>query len=85
MPKPENIIKTKFIKGQSGNPKGRPKKVINALKDTGYNGSDIRAAYNSIAFLPQSEIIALAKDETQPMIFRIIANQYIQCYKKDII
>ena len=61
---------------------GRPKKIFNILKESGYNKTDIRTACLEIAFYTIDEIIKLLNNKNTPTLIRIIANQYLQAIKK---
>jgi hypothetical protein len=63
------------------NRNGRPKKVYTVLKENGYTKDDIRIAFTEIGFYEQEELVELLKDKTKPIIFRIVANQYLTALK----
>lgn len=69
-------------KGQSGNPKGRPKKIYSILKEKGYSGDDIRTAFGEMAWYTLNELKAVHKDEKKPVIMRIVANQFYLALSK---
>lgn len=70
----------RWAKGQSGNPNGRPRKilsVVNAdlIKD-GYTpvmSAHVIEAYNIILNLPKDRVTAIITDESYPMFFRVVA------------
>lgn len=82
-----------FNKGESGNPKGRPKKAFSALatqfKALGYESATpvrIREAYELLLGLPLRSVIEIAgtprdteseKDNDYPAILRIVASEMI--------
>ena len=61
---------------------GRKKKIYNILKEKGYSADDIKTAFGEMAFYTIAELQNVHKDETKPVIARIIANQFYLALKK---
>lgn len=51
MPNPENIVNHKWKKGQSGNPKGRPKKIPDLHKALALVMSEEKEEYNALEMI----------------------------------
>lgn len=75
-----NSEATEFKPGQSGNPKGRPPKllhqVVAELKAKGYEPVkevQIVDAYETLLQLPKSEVNKIQKDESKPFFLRLVA------------
>lgn len=73
-----------FKKGESGNPNGRPPKllchIIAELKEKGYervSPSQIAEAYEILFNLNRVEITGWVNNETAPMFMRIVAKQML--------
>ena len=65
------------------NKKGRPEKIYTILKKTGYNATDVKAAFEELGFYSMADLIKLKDDESKPVITRIIANQFHLALIKD--
>lgn len=61
---------------------GRPKKIYTVIKEMGYSADDIRTAFGELAFYTLDQLKAIHKDETKPIITRIIANQFYLALSK---
>ena len=68
----------KFIKGQSGNPKGRPKMDPELLSVSKMTHSYITAVINKYSAMTRAEIQAKIKAEDTPMIECTIASIYVK-------
>lgn len=64
-----------------GNP-GRKKKIYTILKEKGYSKDDIVTAYGELAFYDIDELEKIKEDKTKPIITRIVAKQFIECFRK---
>lgn len=66
---------------QPKNP-GRKKKIYTILKEKGYSKEDTIAAFGEMAYYSVPELKKLHADRKQPVIVRIVANQYYQALVK---
>ena len=73
-----------FKKGQSGNPKGQPKKVLSRvneqLKQEGYtaaSANNIVEAYSILINLDEERIKSIISDNSYPMLMRIVAKEML--------
>ncbi len=73
---------TKFKPGESGNPNGRPKKIYNLLKQSGYSKDDIRDAFEEIGWQNTDDLKAVLEDETKPVILKVIAKAFLRGAEK---
>lgn len=69
----------KFRKGESGNPDGRPPKLLSTitaeLKSKGYEratANQVADAFETLMNVPQNELADMVKDEKAPMSLRIV-------------
>ncbi len=68
---------------QNINRKGQPPKLFTLLKREGYSPVQIRDGLKEIAFYDLPQIKKLIADDSAPIIYRIIANQYLHCLKNN--
>lgn len=71
-----------FKKGQSGNPKGRPKRLFQQMKGKGYSKDDVRACYASLADCTKDELNKLINDSTATALEVAIARAYVKAMAK---
>ena len=56
MPNSENIESYQFKPGESGNPNGRPRKIVSLLKDQGYKLSEINDTLMALLSMDMNEL-----------------------------
>jgi hypothetical protein len=56
MPNSENIESHQFKPGESGNPNGRPRKIVSLLKDQGYKLSEINDTLMALLSMDMNEL-----------------------------
>jgi uncharacterized protein (DUF1810 family) len=85
-------IQPRWKKGESGNKKGRPRKLVTQtilqLQELGINevtAQEVKTVYMSLINATIKELEALGKDKTQPAIVRIVISQILSKKGYDII
>ncbi len=71
-----------FVKGQSGNPNGRPKKFITLLKDNGYRVSEINDTIQNMMSMTMEELQAVHENKDATILEKTIANAMHKSWKK---
>lgn len=64
----------KFKKGQSGNPKGRPKKFVTLLKEMGYKRSEINDTIQAMLAMDMEELKDVWDDKRATILEKTIAS-----------
>jgi hypothetical protein len=77
-PTTEHLKVTMWQPGQSGNPAGRPKSTTTILYENGRNKAEIINTFAEIAFKTEREVTDILKDETQPMITKVVARTFLR-------
>lgn len=74
-----------FKKGQSGNPNGRPKKVVTKLKELGYSKDDISQTYMNMMGMTRQELEKIDKDKSGEYTIaeQIIAGALVKSHDKN--
>lgn len=73
---------TQFPAGQSGNPAGRPRKYVSALKEQGYKLSEINDALEVLMSMSAEELKEVENNEQATMLDRTVARAILKGFDK---
>jgi hypothetical protein len=76
----DNLIP--YVKGQSGNPNGRPKKFTTILKDYGYKQSEINDTIQNMLVMGIDELKDISQSDDSTILEKTIANALYKSYRK---
>lgn len=65
---------TKFTKGQSGNPNGRPRKFVTTLKEIGYKRSEINDTIQAMLAMDKDELTDAMKNPKATILEMTVAS-----------
>ena len=71
-----------FVKGQSGNINGRPKKFTTTLKEQGYKSGEINDTIQTMLSMSIDELKQVHEDENATILEKTIANALFKSWKK---
>lgn len=63
-----------FVKGKSGNPAGKPRKIISALKSIGYTKAEAADTINSMLAMTLDELKEVFENKESTILEKTIAN-----------
>lgn len=69
----KDIQQHQFKKGQSGNPNGRPRKLVTLLKDIGYTKPDIETTIQNMMSMTIDELKGVWEDKNATVLEKTIA------------
>lgn len=72
----------RFSKGETGNLNGRPKKLVNQLKDRGYKKSEVTDAIEILIGLNEDELKVIAEEKGHTILEQIIAAALLESKRK---
>lgn len=78
----KDIEAFKFTKGQSGNPKGRPKKYVSLLVDAGYKRSEINDTIQAMLSMTINELQDVFTNASATILEKTIANAMLKSLQK---
>jgi hypothetical protein len=78
----ENAGKGDFRANPQNIGKGRKKKIYTVIKELGYSADDIKTAFGELSFYDTESLANLVKDDSKPVIVRIVARQFLEALKK---
>jgi len=69
-----------FNKGydERRNVNGRPKKIFNLIKESGYSKEDIRDAFDEIGWQTMDDLNEVMLDPNKPVILKVIAKAFLR-------
>jgi hypothetical protein len=71
-----------FVKGQSGNPNGRPKKFTTLLRDQGYKQSEINDTIQAMLSFTLDELKSIHETDEATVLEKTIAHALYKSWRK---
>lgn len=71
-----------YVKGESGNPKGRPRKIATQLKHAGYKREEVQITVEKMLSMHQDELNKFAKSKHITVVERGILKMIDNFFKK---
>jgi hypothetical protein len=78
----ENIQNHKFKRGVSGNPNGRPKRIISQFAASGYKKSEINDTITQLLALTINELEQISTNETATVLEASVSKALLTSYRK---